>query len=644
MSRVERRTEDQGITEALRASELSYRRLFETAQDGILILDAATGRVIDANPFLIKLLGVSHQDMVGRTVGELSPFKDLVSNQKMLEKLQKVGYVRYENLPLETWDGRKIAVEFVSNVYQAGDNRVIQCNIRDITARKLMEESRARLSMAVEQAAETVVITDTQGTILYANPALEKTSGYGLPEVLGKNPRLLKSGRHNAIFYQGIWDTLGRGEVWKGHFVNRHKSGSLYEEDATISPVRDTTGTIVNFVAVKRDVTREIQLEANFNQAKKMESIGQLAGGVAHDFNNILAAVQMQADLLKHGGGLTPEQLESVEGILASVHRAATLTRQLLLFSRREVFQPRELDLSESITSTAQMLKRLIGENIRMQVNLAVQSMHLHADPGMMDQVLLNLVVNARDAMPDGGQLVIETVGVEIDDLAATQCLQARPGSFVRLSVSDTGRGIPPDVLPHIFEPFFTTKEVGKGTGLGLATVFGIVQQHQGWINVYSEVGNGTTFRIYLPRQAMTALPTAPPKAPEPMLGGSETILLVEDDPVLRGTVHTTLTRMGYRIFEAPTGAKALGIWAEHRGDINLLLTDLMMPDGVTGVALAQRLLEDEPSLSVIYMSGHGADIIGQDISIQEGVNFLGKPFTAQKLALALRKNLDKRS
>jgi PAS domain S-box-containing protein len=628
---------------ALRASELSYRRLFEAAQDGILILDASTGRVIDANPFLIKLLGISHEGMVGKTVGDLSPFKDLVSNQKMLEKLQKMGYVRYEDLPLETWDGRKIAVEFVSNVYQAGDDRVIQCNIRDITARKQVEESRARLAMAVEQAAETVVITDTQGTILYVNPALEKTSGYSLPEALGQNPRLLKSGKHDAAFYRVIWDTLRRGEVWSGHFVNRHKSGSLYQEDATISPVRDATGTIVNFVAVKRDVTREMQLEANVNQAQKMESIGQLAGGVAHDFNNILASIQMQSDLLKDGGSLSPEQLESVDGILASVHRAAALTRQLLLFSRREVFQPRDMDLSESITGTAQMLKRIIGENITMQVNVTVQSMFLHADPGMMDQVLLNLVVNARDAMPEGGQLIIETLGVELDHLAVAQCPSARPGSFVRLSVSDTGCGIPPDVLPHIFEPFFTTKEVGKGTGLGLATVFGIVQQHQGWINVDSEMDQGTTFRIYLPRRAMTALPAAAPKAPAPLCGGSETILLVEDDPVLRATVHATLTRLGYRIFEAATGAKALGLWGEHRGDIKLLLTDLMMPDGMTGFALAQRLLEDEPNLSVIYMSGHGAEIFGQDMRIQDGVNFLSKPFTAQKLALALRENLERR-
>jgi CheY-like chemotaxis protein len=313
------------------------------------------------------------------------------------------------------------------------------------------------------------------------------------------------------------------------------------------------------------------------------------------------------------------------------------------LFSRREVFQPRDLDLSQSITSTAQMLKRIIGENIQMQINVAVQSMFLHADPGMIDQVLLNLVVNARDAMPNGGQLVIETIGVEFDGLAAAQCLRGRPGSFVRLSVSDTGCGIPPAILSRIFEPFFTTKEVGKGTGLGLATVFGIVQQHQGWINVYSEVGHGTTFRIYLPRHVMTALPAASPATDPLMCGGQETILLAEDDPALRAAVRTTLEHLGYHVLEAPTGVTALETWRAHRDDVDLLLTDLMMPDGMTGFVLAQSILAENARLKVIYMSGYGTEVIGKDFLLRDGDNFLNKPFTAQQLDQAIRENLDAR-
>jgi PAS domain S-box-containing protein len=335
----------------------------------------------------------------------------------------------------------------------------------DITERKQAEASRDRLATAVEQASETIVITDTKGTILYANPAFEKTSGYTRAEALGQNPRVLKSGKQDAEFYRQMWAVLQRGEVWNGHFINRRKDGTLYEEEANISPVRDAAGKIINYVAVKRDVTHEVQLETQFRQAQKMEVIGQLAGGVAHDFNNILAVIQMQASLLK-SDGLSTEQTELADGITESVQRAVALTRQLLLFSRREVFQPRDLELNETIAATTKMLKRMLGETIEMQLKLAAQPLFLHADAGMLDQVLMNLCVNARDAMPGGGHLLIETAGVELDELAVGQSVQARAGSFVRLSVSDNGGGIPPEILPQIFEPFFTTKPVGKGTGL----------------------------------------------------------------------------------------------------------------------------------------------------------------------------------
>ena len=251
-------------------------------------------------------------------------------------------------------------------------------------------------------------------------------------------------------------------------------------------------------------------------------------------------------------------------------------------------------------------------------------------------------MVNARDAMPNGGQLVIETSGVEFDELAVSQSVKARPGSFVRLSVSDSGCGIPPEVLPQIFEPFFTTKAIGKGTGLGLATIFGIVQQHQGWINVYSEIGHGTTFRIYLPRLAREAVLQPSPPAPPAMRGGHETILLAEDDPALRAAVRRTLAHVGYHILEAPTGVQALEIWRQNRDEIGLLLTDLMMPDGMTGEVLAQRILQENPDLKVIYMSGYSAEVASKDFSMQEGVNFLNKPFTAQKLTQTIRGCLEK--
>jgi len=763
-------TGDGGRSEqALRVSELNYRRLFETAQDGILILDFDTGRITDVNPFLITLLGFSRHEMVGQTVGELSPFKDLASNHAMLGRLQKDGYVRYHDLPLETRDGRKIAVEFVSNAYQAGDQKVIQCNIREITDRKrkeemlrtsqqmlgeiinalparvfwkdknliylgcnlafardagfadpkdiigkddfqmgwraqaeayrsddrqviesgcaklLIEESQttpqgntitllsskiplrdseqeiigmlgtyvditklksaeqsyARLAMAVEQAAETVVITDINGTILYTNPAFAKTSGYSCAEALGQNPRILKSGRQDAGFYHRMWQSLGRGETWSGHLVNRRKDGVFYEEEATISPVRDAAGTVVNFVAVKRDVTHEMQLEAQFRQAQKMEAVGQLAGGVAHDFNNVLAVIQLQAGLMKAKEDLSPEQLESASEIEKAAERAANLTRQLLLFSRRQTMQPRDLDLNQSINDMTKMLRRTIGDDIQVQFKFAMEPLLIHADAGMMDQVLMNLAVNARDAMPKGGQLVIETSTVEFDESVRAQSPQARPGSFVCLSVKDTGYGIPPENLQRIFEPFFTTKDVGKGTGLGLATVFGIVQQHQGWINVDSEVGRGTTFRIYLPRLAAKSGRESKQPALTAVRGGKETILLVEDEGTLRASMCKALSQLGYHMLEAVSGVEAQKVWKQHHKEIDLLLTDMVMPGGMTGKDLAERLLSEKPKLKVIYTSGYSIEVASRDFPLEEGVNFLAKPFGAHKLAQTIREKLD---
>jgi nitrogen-specific signal transduction histidine kinase/ActR/RegA family two-component response regulator len=394
-------------------------------------------------------------------------------------------------------------------------------------------------------------------------------------------------------------------------------------------------------VAVKRDVTHEAQLEAQLRQKQKMEAVGTLAGGVAHDFNNILAAIQMQVGLLKSNGDLSPGQSELANDIGIAVQRATALTRQLLMFSRKEMRQLRDLDLNQSVNEMTKMLTRTLGENIAVQLNLAAQPMFLHADAGMMDQVLMNLAVNARDAMPDGGRLVIETAGVEFDESAATQTAQARPGSFVRLSVSDNGCGIPPENLVRIFEPFFTTKDIGKGTGLGLATVFGIVQQHHGWINVYSEVGHGTTFKVYLPRLAEMHDTKFIKKPPAAAPTGHETILLVEDEPSLRILLGKSLARLGYRVLEAATGVKAMEVWKEHQGEIQMLLTDLMMPDGMTGRELGQRLLQENPKLKVIYMSGYSADIIAKDFPLQEGVNFLIKPFQVQQLAQTIRQSLD---
>ncbi len=397
--------------------------------------------------------------------------------------------------------GRKCTLLTTKVPFRDGQDKI--CGLvgigRDITERKRAEAANARLATAVEQAAEAIVITDPEGTILYVNPAFERTTGYTSPEAVGQSPRILKSGKHDAAFYQQMWDTLSRGKVWTGRIINKKKNGTLYEEETSISPVFDSDGKIANFVAVKRDVTQEVALETQLRQSQKMEIIGQLAGGVSHDFNNILTVIQGNASLLLNAELKPDEKTECTQQILHAAERAASLTRQLLIFSRKQVMQPANLSLNEVVEQMTKMLRRVLGENISLQSNYAANLPLIHGDPGMIEQVLMNLVVNARDAMPAGGSLTIATGVKRFDNEQAEQIPGASPGLHVWLAVSDTGSGIAPEILSHIFEPFFTTKEVGKGTGLGLATVYGIMQQHHGWITVTSEVNRGTTFQIQFP-------------------------------------------------------------------------------------------------------------------------------------------------
>ena len=626
----------------LRASEERYKGLFERSLDCVFLSDFE-GKFLDANPAALKLLGYESKDITSLTFASLLTPEQFPLALQATEEIRTTGFQKNPTeFRLRRRDGQQVLVETQSSlIYRDGKPFAIQGIARNITARRHAEESLARLATAVEQSAESIVITDTKGIILYANPALEKTSGYTRAEVLGQSTRLLKSGKQDAEFYRRLWSVLAQGEIWSGHFINRHKNGNYYEEEATISPVRDTAGKIVNYVAVKRDVTREIQLEAQFRQSQKMEAIGQLAGGVAHDFNNILAVIQLQAGLLKTEQTLTDKQLEYAGDIEKSAQRAANLTRQLLLFSRKQAMQLRDLDLNEVTTNIAKMLQRVLHENIQMQFKLSTRPVLIHADAGMLDQVMMNLTVNAKDAMPDGGDLYIETSVVELDETAAAKMPQARVGSFARLTVRDTGCGISPENLVHIFEPFFTTKEIGKGTGLGLATVFGIVQQHQGWIIVSSELGQGTAFQVYLP-----SLKTPLPKITEgssftKVQGGGETILLVEDDTLLRTSTRTALQRLGYRVLEATNGPDAVATWKLHQAEIALLLTDLMMPGGMSGKALGEQILKCNPKLKVIYVSGYSADIAGGDLQVEEGVNFLTKPFEIAKLAQIVRKCLE---
>ena len=411
--------------------------------------------------------------------------------------------------------------------------------------------------------------------------------------------------------------------------------------DRYSSPVRDKAGNYYGRIWTFRDITQNRQLEEQLRQSQKMEAIGQLAGGVAHDFNNILAAIMMQLNLANYDTGLPPDIRDMLDDIKDAAKRAANLTRQLLAFSSRQVMQSRLLDLNDAVTNLTKMLQRILGEDVSMQLTLSPKPLFTRADSGMLDQVLLNLVVNARDAMPNGGGLFIETGRRYLTEKEASSFPGASAGEHVLLQVIDTGEGIAPEVLPHIFEPFYTTKKSGKGTGLGLATVFGIVKQHGGAITVESTAGQGSIFRVFL--RAEENMPTHTPvtfEADKP-LGGSERILLVEDDPSVRMLTRIILQRAGYKVMEAVHGPDAMRIWENAGGAFDLLLTDIVMPEGMSGRELATKLQARKPELKVILTSGYSEEIAGHELSLKQRQRFIQKPAPPELILETVRLSLD---
>lgn len=523
--------------------------------------------------------------------------------------------------------------------------------IGEASEKKIRQQKEAELhkvSMAVEQAGEMVMIADRYGAIQYVNPAFTAVSGYSREEVVGKNPRLLKSGMQDREFYQELWGTITKGRIWKGRLVNKRKDGTLYTEEATISPVKDATGRLLNYVAVKRDITEFLRteeerakLQEQLQHSQKMESIGILAGGVAHDFNNLLTTIIGNVQLVLGELEKKDPHVEDLKEIRKAGERATALTCQLLTFSRRETRSPELLDLNKGLEEMEKMLRRLIREDIDLKIMPCPDLWPVYMDPNQADQIIINLVVNARDAMPDGGTLTVETANTELDRAYFIKHgVDNKPGPYVMLAVTDTGIGMDEAVQKKMFEPFFTTKERGTGTGLGLSTVYGTVKQNGGYIWSYSEPGQGTAMTVYLPRAEEGIEPGQRDDVQAVGLTGEETVLIVEDNDSVRKMAVKSLSKYGYRVLEAVGGKKAMEICRQFKGAIHLLITDVVMP-GMNGKELSERLRSERPDIKVLFMSGYTQDIILQKGILSPAIHYIQKPFSGQTLARKVRESIE---
>ncbi len=503
-----------------------------------------------------------------------------------------------------------------------------------------LTEAHQRLAMAVEQSASSIFITDENGIINYVNSTFEKLTGYRTSEAIGHTPALLKSGRQKESIYRQLWAAISAGETWQGNLVNKRKSGDLFTVDTTITPVHNEYKQITSFICVQRDVTRELELEEQYRQAQKMEAVGQLTAGIAHDFNNILTGINGFAELMEMQLPQdSPFQLYT-NRIKNAGQRAASLIRQLLVFSRKETVHPEYLALNKIILDIEKLLTRIIGEHIQMVTKLAPNLGQVHMDPGQLEQIIVNLAVNGRDAMLHGGKLIIETANITLDESEAEQYLELPAGEYIQLAVSDTGTGMSKAVQSRIFEPFFTTKEHGKGTGLGLATVYGIIKQNKGYISVYSEEGHGTTFKVYLPRATQSVTAAVPSHRPDFMPRGIETILLVEDNDDVRDLTRRFLEQQGYTLLVAHSAEFAMEIADEYDGVIHLLFTDIILP-GMNGKELSEQCVKRFPDIKIMYMSGYTSDVIASTGVGHKKISFIQKPFSAAKVLSKIRNLLD---
>ncbi len=629
-------TERKRSEAALRASDERFLVAFRSSPAASLIIRADDGRIVDVNETFLQLFGYAREEVLEHTALELGLYENPTDRTKLIDVARAAGHSsNVELVSLTRTKQRRETLAAAAELTIGGVKHFLVTSF-DVTQQKRDEERLRLLWHAIEQCPVAISIGSSDGTLEYVNRRYLEVNACAPEDVLGRNP--LRDGGLSAEAWQALSQAVAAGTEWRSEVQVRRKEGESYWARILVSPIRDQRGAITHQLSIAEDTTERRRLEESVRLAQKMDAFGQLAAGVAHDFNNLLTVMVGNLSLLSEGAD---DEGTALAEISEAASRATNLTRQLLTFSRRQPQLLETVDLNQVSAGMTRMLRRLIGEHIKLTEHFTPGGAIIRADSGMMEQVLVNLAVNARDAMPQGGELEVRTEVVKLDPRQASVHPRARPGRFVRLTVRDTGTGIQPRDLGRIFEPFFTTKEVGKGTGLGLATVFGIVEQHEGWIEVESTVGVGTAFHVFLPLLAPETRPTPLPgslAAVQPGPHPAQTVLVVEDEDQVRRLFRRLLEGRGYHVLEASNGVEALKLWAAKREEISLLLTDMVMPGGIGGRRLAEHLCAEKPGLKVIYSSGYVPD--GADLAPKGNAVFLAKPFNANALILALRELL----
>ncbi|MGF1628993.1 MAG: PAS domain S-box protein [Kiloniellaceae bacterium] len=628
-----------------RTAERRFREILAMAPDAIITTDQDFGVTI-YNRAAEALFGYSGEEVHGRPLDLLLPSRYVAIHKSHMADFAEIpGAVRRMNERIEIFGRRKNGEEFpaeaaISRLVEDG-HATFMTVIRDISVRKRDEATLRKLTHAVDHSANLIVMTDRKGVIEYVNSSLLHRMGYSAKEVIGNRPSLWKSGRTSAAAYAQLWRTILAGEDWHGEFENRCKNGSLISVSTTIAPIKDESGKITHFISIQEDVTERRALEAQLQQSQRMEAVGQLTGGLAHDFNNLLTIVIGNLDLLLERVAQQEEAAEMARLALDASLRGARLTQQLLAFSRRQPLEPKVFDLNELVADTVDLLRRTLGEQVEIESRFSGDLWPALADPVQLESAFANLAINGRDAMPGGGCLTIETANKTLDGDYTARNIEVVPGEYVMLAVSDNGAGMAPEIVDRVFEPFFTTKELGQGTGLGLSMVYGFAKQSGGHVKIYSELGHGTTVRLYLPR-AGAGQRHEDLRAPQ--RAGAITVdarvLVVEDDPEVRRVAVSHLLALGYRVIEAENGRAALA-YLVHDADIDLLFTDVVMPGGMSGPELAMEARRLHSGLKVLFTSGYAESALENKAAAGMAGALLSKPYRKDDLERKLHEVLD---